>query len=704
MSLVILSSQQEFSDSQVSEAIERPNAFQNYFTKPVEVPPDSEVGVVSVKINRTQNFNIGPESRVNVYLGTELTEGQDIEEYSTSIPIKIDLYNRDQETLSPDEFRNRIESKLNEAPLHPDYYGNVNVSLSLDGTTKALEGFDIAFTRKGNGSGLSEQVGSDWIAYSDESIGNASITTLDTYGKRVTKTDGSECIFVAQDYPLANAGEFIFSPKDREENTGTTWGVGLVRPLQLTNNPNNYSTQISSEVAPWWHSDDGNPPGIEGFYDYLVYKDGDEDFIRVYQSMGDETMGQTSLQEIDYEENASNSSFTTPVEIENIRRFKFVLNNEILELYGDEITPDGAVLTISTDDAGSGYNDGTFQDVGTTTSGGGTGLTLDITIAGGSITGVSINDPGSGYANGDSILPDTSNIGAGNDDIELSVATATTEETTAYKLILKTNNHQAPYNQRFKKVGQNQWGLYPIVELNANNDHINVDKFQGRQKPDGSDLNYYTDIYYSNQYIKDRLDPADTYMLDVSYHYNLYEAVNPIILPPYKGMVVSGPNELVDKNVVLILSKNAQYLSIKWDTLQPDIRELLGFDVAVVTQSEYGTTSDNESVITFTSTTTPLPASTRECFVKLESLNIESFNGATSDISKIIYSIPRFDNSGAVVGSLFFENNDRYYLKLNNVAPLLLNRMDVQMVDVRNRIIDGLYGNTCVILHIRKSS
>ena len=93
----------------------------------------------------------------------------------------------------------------------------------------------------------------------------------------------------------------------------------------------------------------------------------------------------------------------------------------------------------------------------------------------------------------------------------------------------------------------------------------------------------------------------------------------------------------------------------------------------------------------------------KEAFIKLDSLNIESYNGATSDIGKILYGIPRFDNSGASVGSLYFENNDRYYLKLNNVSPLLLNRMDVSIVNVDNRLVEDLFGNTVISLHIRKS-
>ena len=712
MSLVILSSQQEFNETDVSEAIENPSAFQNYFTKPVEVPPDSEVSVVSVKINRSQNFDISPESRINIYLGTELGEGQEIDEYSTSNPIKIDLFNNDRSSLAPADFRQRLEDKLNKAPLHPDYYGRVNVSLALDATTKALEGFNIEYSKASNGSANSSQVGSTWTAFSDESVGNATIATLNTYGKRITNSQGGSlgnfCTVVGTDYPLApSGGEFIFSPKDRENNSGTTWAVGLARPLQLVGNPNNLDTQLHQDVYPRWHEDDGNPNGVSGFYDFMVYKDEDDDIIRVYQSLGSDLQGTTQLTEVDFEDNASNSSYTEPINMTDIRRFKFILKNELLELWGfdlNEGTPGGAVLTVSLDSTGTDYTPGTYSNVATT-GGSGTGLTLDITVSGGGvITSVAVNTSGTGYTVSDVIVPDAGIIGEG-DGLVITVASVSASTDGAYKLICRANDPTASYNEKFKKVGQNQWGLYPIVELNATDDHINVDKFNGALKSDGTSFDFYNDIYFSYTYPKEiEGNPADTYWLDIAYEYNLYEKVDAFINTPYKSLLTSGGFEVVDKNVVMILDKSNQYLRLKWDKFQPDIRSFLGFDVAIVTQSDYGTVTDNNKKITFTSNTVPLPRSTRECFVKLESLNIESFNGATSDISKIIYSIPRFDNSGAVVGSLFFENNDRYYLKLNNVAPILLNRMDVQMVDVRNRIIDGLFGNTVVILHIRKSS
>lgn len=72
-------------------------------------------------------------------------------------------------------------------------------------------------------------------------------------------------------------------------------------------------------------------------------------------------------------------------------------------------------------DGGTGYDDGTYTDVATTTSGGGSGMTLNITIAGNTLTRVHVVNTGTGYAVDDTITPDPAVIGAGNGDLDLEV-------------------------------------------------------------------------------------------------------------------------------------------------------------------------------------------------------------------------------------------------------------------------------------------
>lgn len=63
----------------------------------------------------------------------------------------------------------------------------------------------------------------------------------------------------------------------------------------------------------------------------------------------------------------------------------------------------GHVLTATLASGGDGYIDGAFTGVSTTTPGNGTGLTLDITVSGGSVTTVSISNGGVDYSVGDPI-------------------------------------------------------------------------------------------------------------------------------------------------------------------------------------------------------------------------------------------------------------------------------------------------------------
>lgn len=85
-----------------------------------------------------------------------------------------------------------------------------------------------------------------------------------------------------------------------------------------------------------------------------------------------------------------------------------------------------AAATLSTLVAGTGYSNGTFTGVATT-GGSGTGLTLDITVAGGSVTAATIASPGNGYTAGDVVT-----IVGGNNDATVTVATLT--QTAVYTI------------------------------------------------------------------------------------------------------------------------------------------------------------------------------------------------------------------------------------------------------------------------------
>ena len=84
----------------------------------------------------------------------------------------------------------------------------------------------------------------------------------------------------------------------------------------------------------------------------------------------------------------------------------------------------GQVIAVTLLNTATGYTDGSYTNVASTTNGSGTGATFDVTISGGDITACVVNAGGKGYKRGETITLATTNIGSGSgksilvDDIE----------------------------------------------------------------------------------------------------------------------------------------------------------------------------------------------------------------------------------------------------------------------------------------------
>ena len=130
---------------------------------------------------------------------------------------------------------------------------------------------------------------------------------------------------------------------------------------------------------------------------------------------------------------------------------------------------------------------------------------------------------------------------------------------------------------------------------------------------------------------------------------------------------------------------------------------MLGFQTfPQIKQSIYGLPTSSASGVVFTSLNSGEFA-VSSCFVRLNDLAIQSFNGAKSSMSQIIYHIPRFTNDGKQYGELYFNAPEKTYIKLNNTDKIILNNIKIDIVDRNEVIVDDLQGSTIVALHIRKS-
>jgi hypothetical protein len=89
---------------------------------------------------------------------------------------------------------------------------------------------------------------------------------------------------------------------------------------------------------------------------------------------------------------------------------------------------DRRVADLGTLTPGSGYSAASTYPNVALTGGTGTGVTADIVVAGGVVTGVTIKDPGKGYTVGDSLTTANANLGGAGSGFAVAVAKVVTGE------------------------------------------------------------------------------------------------------------------------------------------------------------------------------------------------------------------------------------------------------------------------------------
>ena len=613
MSLVVLSNQQSFS-SGVAQNIENPVRFQNSFSKSVEIPPDSEVAVVSAKINRSNMFDTGDQANFKLYFGEELSQTKSLQDV-ISTPFTIDLtVNGESKQLSPLEMANRVEDSINEQFFHPELIARTVVNASFD--NGAFEGLQFIYSASQNGARNTSEVGSEFVAFNLESEGNASSSASGALGQVIEGLGGTveENVFVGTQRPLApSGGMFEFTPSNGSNNA-TQWAVGLSRSLPIYGL--NASNTDLEDIYPKNFAPDFNPgTGEIGYCDYMLVCDAEGD-LQVYQTGSEEGL-YTRMDEIQYYNNTSNSSATGGLYFSSasFTKYMFVLENENLTIRGFD------------------WQAGKYINI---------------------------------------IAPiDTSGVS---------------------------------FDEVTRPVSQNEWSLYPVFQLHTQNDFIEVLGFNGAYKPGDVDISYTEETFFGRTYFGNFSDQLRYRRLSESIDRRPVMSIGETIDKTYAGLRGSGANESVDYNIVMLFEEEVLYTPrYLYPIPNNSVAESFGYNTAIVNEATFAVMSDHDSIRTFDPVQSATQQSIREAFIKLDSLNIESFNGATSDISKIIYGIPRFDNGGASVGPLYFQNPDRYYLKLNNPAPIQLNRMDVSIVNVDQTLVQDLYGHTIITIHIRPS-
>ena len=135
------------------------------------------------------------------------------------------------------------------------------------------------------------------------------------------------------------------------------------------------------------------------------------------------------------------------------------------------------------------------------------------------------------------------------------------------------------------------------------------------------------------------------------------------------------------------------------DTSRANMQGRLGHSRAILKSAK------DITVHTFSSDDVPNLMDRSSCFVRLDNFTQTTFNSGTGRPSRILYQVPRFDTSNRESGTaLFYEPHQRTYVKLNNSEPVSLNELHLSLCDSMERLTDrGITGKTVICLHFQQS-
>ena len=676
MSYVVCSN--STNDDKVLTGIASANSFQNFFRSPLEIEPNSEIAVESVKINRQDKFDIVAEDEFFIYFGEELTSVTLSGSVSTNaVSVRVPTGSYDRNT-----FAVALTNAVNSVPLNPAINGGCLVTVKQ--TANVFEGFEFKFTIKGkvdeppdiSGDITTSQAAegnATTVKFNATNVNNGSATrafeyiagssTLNCCSTRPSNVrdyvgaDTNNRYFVSdsvarfQTQPLSNAeGHYILNLK--ESNASHSWMTGLSRPTTPYYNYGypKYLTQTGQNsgakqarflsggiMADYW-VEWSNACTTTGGIDKLS--------VKHWGKQNDPTQWQP--QEIEYWKDA-NSPFngsaidTTKMNASGIEYVIFKLIGNELQLYVSQVD---SIIT------GKSWHLVDYSKAKETTL--------------------------STY-----LFPPL-----GNSEEFLSPVVAMTH--TAQSFIMnkfETFNNIPSFSFPTTRSSRVTKDFMPKPDnpLLAGSDWWSQAEVsaRGQREIRFNELRPAT-LWYSNNNA-----PAN------------YR---------YKGINAS---KTIDYNVVIIPNKETfvndfdqykqQLYIIPIVENQANMGRILGFSTfPQIKQSLVGVPTTSQGQVVFSSFNAGEFA-VSSCFVRINDLTLRSYNGAKQSRSQIIYHIPRFTNDGKQYGELYFNAPQKTYLKLNNTDKIMLNSLKIDIVNRNEVVVDDLGGSTIVALHIRES-
>ena len=677
---------------------------QNHFTSPIKIPANSEIAVESVKIRRDALIDVDEETLMYNYFGRlqEASDAPDYKEGRLEMPIPIRPNPGTYDVLGWVE---ELEARLNEAYGNPEIFGNyaVNIVTDAKGETDGLriacgQYGSCAATEKNRVLQTAELLSSYWHApyqlsdgyvhttdwtsshvAASGSVGahklftriianNASDTTT------LEKLNRRQCSVIGHGSPLG-----LVQGRFRVDVTGCKsngWRVGLARPqIEYVRDTTKPSAQGRANLLPGTRHPEGgfddnvaistrynmtNPVterNQKDYYDYLVEDDGSN--IRIYHLVFDEVINQLVQSEVTYW--GAGTAFTTKTDALTKAEFNASYTQVEFVGHGDEMRL---------------------------------------------------------------------NFVNGSGAIKQVISSA-----------INANRAKC-----FAPINECKNALYPRLNISDQNDTLKV-FILGSHYPDANDFNYryptfdkstntFTtgDDFYSNNrvgrlsggkiggddnkaIVRDTKDRpyclSQTLVCDTKNLLGVDTGGTNVLDFEFDGELTG--NAGIDKKRLFIIGyvepdSLYDYLEGKYRTSDTSgrakINRLLGFQNRSWIEQDNGVSEGYASVtdppieVTFTSYVAP-DYRVHSAFVRISNMPIQSYNGGKQSVSKMLYHLPRFTNDGREFGDLFFAPGEKTYVSLHNPSSHILNNIEIQIVDINEKPVQDISGNTIIVLHIR---
>ncbi len=692
MSLLITSNyQDEYASKQAGDPshkinqgtpIQKASFYSNHLRNPVKIPPNSEIAVQSVKINRLPVYDIQPGNRFHWYLGDALEDatGKPILSINETLSIPIPA------TIKPgvytqEEFRTQLESELKRCTsMHPNYFNKVSISDNI--VSGKYEGFKFDFQAidLADGTNYGDKLAT-WQGYHRatapvQGAGEYSITPDAVNKKTTIKRLKAEGAFPSKEMTIINTD----------------------CPMEL--GKGGFEIDLWDTYGKSVNAGAGSPQFDE---DYYKHKCG---FFLTSPALQD----------------GSKNPFLAPGIAD-----QGLMGYDFMGLPTDEVSYGDYRVDWNRKLDGTGYALILSQAVYDDSAGGVVMKEIEYWKATGGAVDHQIMTSGANKVGDDSTKPATDcfvgklKVEFKNTGIKLSMAhyDATSKATTFSKIICDTTivANRVSHEYVWTPINQNKWALYLGVSQASENHETIITKMEWQ---DGlrTFFKYGTGVGDGTSWWSQSGYNGTTRNMelckDLASRDNQKMKAGTII--HWRGLTADSDALELHRAFVCQQPKVNTGLSVEKGMYYPafgaNMGDELGFPIlhaipstqfGVGEKSGGGVIARPGASFSWVINSQAVPTfSVHSAFIKCPNLTAQSYNFCKSIPSQILYHIPRFSNEGREHGDLFFEVKDRTYIDLRNVDVLNLNQLDVMIVDKNEQLVGDLTGNTTIVFHIRQ--